>query len=209
MAPRGPLPPFKDPRDQPPWKENLDTVPRRTANAAWAALFERDWADITFKDLAKEVGVTTPALYHYYPTLSRLGCEMARASLAKLRAELVDTFNDAIDDGKRPQEILYETLRAYWAFARKRPRHFGLAFAPDFSNDEQVGKRRDGIREVIETTLAVVTENEAVRKKGRDVWAIVHGGAAIIAMGKPLAEDHLMAVIAQYVVVLDAAPRHS
>jgi hypothetical protein len=31
----------------------------------------------------------------------------------------------------------------------------------------------------------------------------------IIAMGKPLAEDHLMALIAQHVVVLDAAPRHS
>jgi AcrR family transcriptional regulator len=208
MPPHPPLPPRKKHRDLPPWKHGVDNVQRRTADAAWVALFKRDWADVSFKELAKQVGVTTPALYHHYPTLSHVALTVAQAALAKLRGEVVAAFNRSIDARLKPRRILHKAITAYWAFARKRPRHFDLAFSSQFNADPQVIERRESVRFCLEEALAVVTRDPSVRPRAAELWALVHGAACVIAMGKTLEEDHLMAFVDRHIVTLDAAARH-
>jgi hypothetical protein len=134
---------------------------------------------------------------------------VARGALAKLRGDVVDAFNSAIDRGQKPHTILHAAVRAYWTFARKRPRHFHLAFSPDLSGDRQVKERRESVRVCMETTVKAVLDDESAAPKAIELWALVHGAACMLTMGKDLSEDHLLKFIDAHVVVLDAAPRHS
>jgi AcrR family transcriptional regulator len=205
-----PLPSARKRRELPPWKDDVDNVRRRTANDAWEFLYTHDWADISFKTLAKKAGVSTPALYRYFPTLSDLARNVCLSALARLHANTVQAFNKAADSPKKTaRDVLHDTIAAYWEFARKRPRHFALAFAPEHSADPKVTAARAKIRSSAEETLRIVTGDDSMKVHAEELWTVVHGAAALIAAGQSIEEARLLAFIDSHVVVLDAAPRHS
>jgi AcrR family transcriptional regulator len=208
MPPHPPLPRVKKHRDLPPWKHDVDNVRRRVANAGWAALYKRDWSDVSFRELAEEVGVTTAALYHHFPTLSALALEIAIGALSKLRGDMVNVFNRGADTGQKPRVVLRKTLLAYWAFARKRPRHLELAFSPQFTSDTQINERRESIRACLQQTIEVVTGNDKTGVRVAELWPLVHGAACLIAAGRDIDEEALLTFIERHVVVLDGAARH-
>ncbi len=181
------LPPAPHYADRPAWPHNSDTVETRTVNAAWNALFTIDLADFSFKALAKEVGVTPPALYHYFPTVSALGGELARQSHAKLFFEMKEDIVDApprtsADLKFRAREVFFK----YLLFAQKRPRHFGLLFAPQFSNKEAfpwVALWQEQLLNLMNGCVCAVIDRPSSALEVHVFHSIIHGSGALAASG--------------------------
>jgi hypothetical protein len=121
---------------------------------------------------------------------------------------MVNVFNRGASTGQKPRIILRKTISAYWAFARKRPRHLELAFSPQFTSDAQVKERRESIRASLQQTIEVVAGDEKRGARAVELWPLVHGAASLIAAGPEVDEDALLRFIERHVVVLDGAARH-
>jgi AcrR family transcriptional regulator len=132
MPERGPLP------DLPPWPDvpvgngNRDNVETRTINSAWNRLFKMSAAELSLEEIAKEIGVTARAVHYYYRGRHLLAEAIAVRALQTLH-ELVITRDEWNRISPRP---LIEFVTAYVGFATRRPRHFGLAYSPDYADKE-------------------------------------------------------------------------
>ena len=171
------LPPKKQYPEGPPWRGNQDTVNRRTLNAAWNALLTRDLADISFRDLAKEVGVSTPALYHHYPSLHALGVDLVLSSGAALRNQMVDKATK--------HSSARACFKAYLRFAARRPHHFALLLSPRFREAKDVkASRARFIEDFTELLLADSGRKSVAPAEVHALWAALHGAGALVATGE-------------------------
>lgn len=165
----------------PYWPHNHDTVQTRTVNAAWDALFTIDLTELSFASLAKGIGVSAPALYHHFPSLSALGEELAiRAGEALHRA-----ITNEGDVGSRTPKPLKELVTDYVEFANKRKRHFTLAFSPQFAELDAFPEVHRHHLDIASTIFDLMTEELKYEPEAElhAFWSIIHGSAALVASG--------------------------
>ncbi len=182
MPPRSALPPKPRYSDLPVWPHNFDNVETRTVNSAWNWLFETNFEELSFRTLAKELGVTPPALYHYFPTLTALGAALACRACATLFAQV--TVNDAV--GIAAARPLEEFVENYLDFAEKRRRHYGLLLSPQFSNDEvypAVLQHRLNLLGAVKNLLVAQVGREVEVEELQVFAALIHGSASLVASG--------------------------
>ena len=180
MPPRGRLPPLPKYDDEPVWPNNRDDVAIRAVNAAWDALYKIDLDDISFKTLAKSMGITTAALYYHYPTLTHLGAELACRGCATLHSTLTLGTSREIP---RPKP-LKEFVNQYLEFAGKRKRHFALMFSPRFGDAQIFPGVLSCQLQLGQATLDLMEAELGSKPSVEDLhvfWGIIHGSATLIA----------------------------
>jgi AcrR family transcriptional regulator len=182
------LPPARRYKDTPPWAiEGGDSVKRRAVEAAWNRLHKQDFIELKFNEIAREAGVTPPALYHHFVDLPDLGRAVAEAAMAMLKNEIV-TAVAPLEDSKH----FATAVRAFLEFARKRPRHFALAFAPEYAEDTRIDHYRQGILENLGIVLETATGKPTTQLAMRLFFAQLLGAATLANLGLPLEEAALM-----------------
>jgi AcrR family transcriptional regulator len=81
---------------------------------------------LSLRAIAREMGMTAPALYRYFPSRE----DLVIALIAELYGELTGTMEaarDAVDPADAPAQLA-ETSRAFRAWALANPREFALLF---------------------------------------------------------------------------------
>ncbi len=102
-----------------------DTL-RDIRTAARAVLVERGVDGLALRAIAREVGLTAPALYRYFASRE----ELVEQVVADLYGELCDVMEAARDavDPATPGTRLLVTARAFRTWATTHPAEFGLLF---------------------------------------------------------------------------------
>ncbi|MFJ6670524.1 TetR/AcrR family transcriptional regulator [Actinosynnema sp. NPDC091369] len=94
---------------------------------ARALLVERGRDAVTLRAIAREVGITAPALYRYYDSREDLLRRLAEDVCADLAAEL-EADLDRIDPGDVTAQV-YAVCRGFRRWALAHPQEFALVFA--------------------------------------------------------------------------------
>jgi AcrR family transcriptional regulator len=161
--------------DTPPWNHNIDNVEIRSLNAAWSLLLTKDVAEISFKEIAKEVRVTPNAIYYYYPTLTDLARELAIAATAKLIVDVCAPH----PRGAKP----FHAFRAFFNFAKRRPHHFSLLTSPRFAEHKALIARREGLEKALNTLLESALKRTPRADESHLLRLHLYGGGTLVASG--------------------------
>jgi AcrR family transcriptional regulator len=94
-------------------------------SAARAQLVTHGPQGIQLRAIARDVGLTAPALYRYFPSLE----ELSEAVTVDLFDELCDTMESSADQVSDPFHQMLELSRAFRRWAVSHPHEFGLLFA--------------------------------------------------------------------------------
>jgi AcrR family transcriptional regulator len=152
-------------------------------------IVEREGADaVSMRRVAKAVGITAMAIYHYYPTreallqavtareFDRLGAFMkahqARISGEASFAKMLDFYLDYAFERPRVFDYLYSQTRPD---ARKFPKDFRARKSPTMNGTA------DQLRAAID---AGVLRDDDVWELGMMLWALVHGYLALYRAGR-------------------------
>lgn len=182
MPSRGDLAPIPEYDDVPLWPHNRDSVAVRMVNSAWDALFRRDLIDLSFKQLAKEIGVTSAALYHHFPNFNALGAELSVRACATLTDALTVEEGFFKDRHAKPLKAFVET---WIAFAAKRPRHYDLIFSAQFRDADRYPAVAEHQMQLFLTVRNLLdAEVGRSRVEAPDIHlfiALLHGPASLVA----------------------------
>ena len=202
MAGQSRLPAATRYRDLPPWAHNSDTVEIRTINAGWNALFSLDLSGISFKELAREVGVTPAALYHHFPTIAALGAQLAVSGISSLLFDMAEDLDDEPPTTAAARKALVrEVIHKYLLFADKRPRHLALMFSPQFADADKfplVADQHRRLREAMQHVLAMEIGRLPTLSEVHVFWSLIHGSAALITAGQPPSFGPVLQALERY-----------
>jgi AcrR family transcriptional regulator len=121
----------------------VDTAARRDAllDRAFELFATRGYAALSMRDLAKALGVTTGALYHYFPSKEAMFEAAVRRRAAADVAEATGGLDPRATDAERLAALmstlvrrfsaLQDTLRAVLDFHAQRPEPDARAFIDD------------------------------------------------------------------------------
>jgi AcrR family transcriptional regulator len=153
--------------------------------AGLKALETTDFANVSLRQLARDVGVSATAVYRHFPDKQALLSALAHAGIERLG----EYQQAAADEVAGQVDGFAETGRAYVRFALANPALFRLTF----SECERVGETLFG-----NNLAARLLQDRADRATGGDpearqrlmiqAWAIVHG-LAMLMLDKQLPAD--------------------
>jgi AcrR family transcriptional regulator len=205
----GRLPPATKYREIPPWRHNRDTVEVRTLNAGWNALFTTALTDFSFKELAKEVGVSPPALYHYFPTVTALGARLAEIAISTLLTRLAEDLAETPPSTEAERKaIVREVIKQYLRFAEERPRHFALMLSPQFSDAERFPDNvatRKQLHHAMSGVLATALWRDVTEAETHLFWSLLHGSAELVASGHSPHVRQVTQALERYIEQLKAS----
>jgi AcrR family transcriptional regulator len=124
-------------------------------------LLREHGTDLRFADIAREMGMTAPALYRYFADRDELLSALMVDGFAEMQEALTAAL-DAADPGDLPARIRAAAV-AYRRFANADPSRFSLLFGlpnPDFGRHSEhtsgpaAGATMARLEEVIRTALA-------------------------------------------------------
>lgn len=179
------LPPRREYQDTPDWEANDDNVRVRGLETAWNLLLEKDFSAITFRDIAKEVGVSPNLLYHHLTSLDVLAEHLAIHSLQKLSNEIVRLHERA----NAPRAL--HTARIFLTFAKRRPHHFTLMLSPRFNDSKAVMAFRDDMSKAFITLLERFIQRKPRSDEVLTFQLLLYGGGARIAAGEATVNEVL------------------
>jgi AcrR family transcriptional regulator len=148
---------------------------RDILDAARRLLNEQGADALTLASVAAELGMTKPALYHYFPSKDAL----VRALVTALLAEEIDALIAAIDARENDADALPAMIRAFYAHYRKRLDAFRIVYgqsqlvpAPDLGMDpqtirEEINPRTRRLFDALEARLVADRASEAERRRAR------------------------------------------
>ena len=93
-------------------------------DAAKQLFVEEGYAATTIRRIAAKLGVSSTALYVYFPDKDAILVEICDATFAGLIAELDDVRRDATD----PLDALAKSLERYIRFGLRHPNEYELTF---------------------------------------------------------------------------------
>jgi AcrR family transcriptional regulator len=179
--------------------------------AAKLLFLEEGFERATMRRIAAAVGVSSTALYVYFPDKEAILRAIAEQTFADLLAEL-----EAVDRlDAPPLERLRAGLRAYIAFGRARPDEYRLMFLakmmmkPAPGNVCQTIEAADRSFDIMERAIAALMLDGVFRPGSSStvaeaLWATVHGTTALLLDHS----DHLSSDPEQFIeTVLDVVLR--
>jgi AcrR family transcriptional regulator len=179
----------------------VQTSPRRKARRAYhhgdlrnallaaaCALLERDGAAaLSFRAIARAVGVSQAAPYHHFPDKEHLLAAVATLGFDELRE-----CQTAAAEGGTPQARLRALCRAYVRFACQNPNMYRLMFGEVIADWRKHPRAASAKRRCFEPAQAVIAADPGVREGqspqaaesvGIAAWALAHGLAMLIIDG--------------------------
>src|SRR4051812_38310065 len=176
MGRRARLPPPQQYAEHPPWRHRADTVRQRSLNAAWNHLLKQPFYELSVGEIAREVGVSTPALYNHFADRRALAAALSEAAGFKVRVDM-NAITEKVSSARA-------AVKAYLRFARRRPNHFHLLLAPEL-NDATAFPGIAKVRARFLDDFEILSTNDAGKpvKHASAWWATVHGAACLVAAG--------------------------
>ena len=140
-----------------------------------------DPAELTLRSVARQVGVTAPAIYAHFADVGAIYDEVVNASYGDLAAQ----FARATAKAPTASEILYRGCGAYLKFGRAHPARYAL-----MSRRPATGGVRAQAFPLLVAALqgAIDDGSSASTDAGRDaatLWAGVHGLSTIVGRDQP------------------------
>jgi AcrR family transcriptional regulator len=143
---------------------------------------------VTMRRVAKAVGITAMAIYHYFPDRDAL-----LRALADVESDRIGALFDGWPAHGSPVRRLQRMSESYVDYAFRRPRLFAFLFLQDrpdirrFPADFRA--RRSPILNRVADTVAEAMLAGALRKDDNwevavDLWAFVHGHVALYRGGR-------------------------
>lgn len=129
---------------------------------------------LSLREVAREAGVTAPAIYRHFPDKEAL----SQAAFDSLFGRLVEAMDRADADAAAlpPAERLAALAHAYCDFAEENPASFRIMFnAAELSGDgpDRVAQRwRTAVARLADTGMRLIQSPEA---GAVSVWSSVHG----------------------------------
>ncbi len=165
--------------------------------AARTIIIETGIKDLSMRALARDVGVTAPTLYDYFPSKDAV----LDALYLEAVSELLGEFEQAEMRDEPAVERLLHVARLYRAFAQQRSDLFLLVFGRvDASRqpDPDIHAQAKRLMEPVERLVAEAIQLgefplDLAPTFGQYLWATVHGFAMLElhgVMGDCSAEDH-------------------
>lgn len=168
--------------------------------AGLAALETTDFANISLRQLAREVGVSATAVYRHFPDKQALMQALANEGIVRLGA-----FQQQAASESRGADAFAATGRAYVRWALANPSLFRLTFSEcDRAGRELFGENLAA--DMLEQMAGEATGGDpaAVQRLMVQAWALVHGLAMLMLDNQLPADD---AMIDQVVDVRTLFPR--
>ena len=88
-----------------------DEVKKKIVEAAYGYFLQKGYHGTTMNEIAESLGVTKPALYHFFPGKEDLYAAVAERGREELAAILERSYNNR--DFRTGSEILFDTLAGY------------------------------------------------------------------------------------------------
>jgi AcrR family transcriptional regulator len=163
---------------------------------------------ISLNAIAKQLGVSGPALYRYYANRDALLNELVIDAYHDLRDALADAAADCARL-PRPEQRMCELAHAYRRWAREHPHRYELLFEPPFPGyDAHAEPLAEAASTLMDPILGALDgdEDDDVQYVVR-VWSLMHGivslelGGAYTAMdidADALYDEEIRAITQRY-----------
>ena len=164
----------------PPKKYHHGSLKEACLHEGLTLLKEAGVARFSLREVARRVGVSTTAIYHYFPDKKDLLGALAGVGLLEIREALETSFRGGPD----LEGTFLQMGRAYLSFFQTHPYYLDLLFVPEFAGDEATVNLRNGTFSLVANLLtgAGVPEEEA---GGLTlwIWSTLHGFATLAQAG--------------------------
>jgi len=149
---------------------------RALLDAVLALVAERGHAaDITFREVARRVGVSHAAPYRHFDDKEALLAELATEGFARLSSTLMAARRDARDD----EERFVQTGIGYLKFALANPGYLTLMHGPDVPKSRSAGLQAAANQSfqvlILLAEDAGITDLVEARRFGVVVWSFIYG----------------------------------
>jgi AcrR family transcriptional regulator len=157
--------------------------------AGLKALESADLAELSLRQLAREVGVSATAVYRHFPDKQALLSALAAAGIEQLG----QFQQQAAADAPNNSAAFAATGRAYVRFALANPALFRLIFSQSGPVGESIFGDNLAAR-LLQQRADTATRHDpaATRQLMVQAWAVVHGLAMLMLDGQLPAEDALI-----------------
>lgn len=161
----------------------------RTAlvEAGMTALETSALADLSLRQLAREVGVSATAVYRHFPDKQAL-----LRALAETGLEQLGRYQQAAAERSSPGAAFAVTGQAYVRWALAHPALFRLIFACKDPVGETVFGQSLAARMLQDYARAVTASPDEAERLVVQSWAVVHGLAMLMLDGQLPASDTLI-----------------
>jgi AcrR family transcriptional regulator len=157
--------------------------------AGLRALEGQAGADLSLRELAREVGVSPAAVYRHFPNKDALLAALGREGLEMLGA----AQRAAYDAAGRGAGGFIETGRAYVRFALAHPALFRVTFAHCDPAQLPADKTDPASRLLHDATVALTgAEGPGAERLALQAWALGHGVAMLMLDKRLPADDALI-----------------
>lgn len=136
---------------------------------------------LTLREIARRVGVSAPAAYHYYPSLDAIAVGLAEQGFR----DLLQVLHEASTDHSNR---LMPAGEAYVAFARRNPGLYRLMFGEGLLTSSNASGQINGMRRSV---YEFVAENLKKRLPESQVavatlflWSLIHGLTLLLIDGQ-------------------------
>lgn len=170
-------------KELPAHGHNYDSVSFRILNAAWYQLETHELTDLSFPELAREAGITTGAIYPYFPNVSFLVADLIELTFKTLFRDVGRRFHPVFST-PTSQHFVRVILSDFFRFAERWPRHVALMFSKQYLKGDRfpaVAAQHREFRRLMEQVLQYELRHAPTADELHDFWAILMGCAALAA----------------------------
>jgi AcrR family transcriptional regulator len=201
-----------EPRSQPQRgrKRKGEGLQRRAEilDAAKQLFVEEGYVATTIRRIAAKLGVSSTALYVYFPDKDAILVEICDGTFAGLIAELDEVRRDTAD----PLGALARSLERYIRFGLRHPHEYELTFVTRRSKelqklkseDEKLGMQAYGrFYDCVDAVVGAGLTNESdTRRLTHQLWAAIHGLVVLLLLKSEFPWTELNSLIDGHVRML-------
>jgi AcrR family transcriptional regulator len=177
-------------------------------DAAKQLFVEEGYAATTIRRIAAKLGISSTALYVYFPDKDAILVEICDATFAGLIVELDEVRRDSAD----PLDALAKSLERYICFGLDHPNEYELTFVTRRSKELQklkpenkklgmqaFGRFYDCVDAVVRAGL---TNDSDTQRLTQQLWAAIHGLVVLLLLRSEFPWTELSSLISGHVTML-------
>jgi AcrR family transcriptional regulator len=164
-----------------------DSTVRDIIDAANWLLVRADSRALSLREVARQVGMSAQAMYHYFESRDHLISALAASALSDL-ADAVDVAGVGASEAGR-SDRLRAVGRAYRDWAIRHPCHFELIFGSSIRQPLDQASTSPAMRRLLAAFTAAAgspASPETWTAESWDIWARVHGWVVLECAGRPI-----------------------
>ncbi len=155
--------------------------------AGLKALETTPLADLSLRQIARDVGVSATAVYRHFPDKAALLAALAQAGIEQMAA-----WQSAAAAAASPDDAFAATGRAYVRWALANPALFRLVFGQCREVGQTVFGDNEAARMLRDYAQGITGDEAGAQRLMLQAWAVVHGLAMLMLDGQLPKDDALV-----------------